>query len=76
MWLTLFKYKYEDFNLDFTDIRIYKEMVSRFAYNLFQDMVEWEPTLDVFEVPEQLLKYIVRYGLKNYGRALLPLFVN
>ena len=48
MWLTLFKYKYEDFNLDFNDIRIYKEMVNRFAFNLFQDMVEWEPTLDVF----------------------------
>ena len=73
MWLALFKYKYEDFQLDLNDIHIYKELVNKFALNLFEDMVAWEPSLDVFQVPRTISHGIALYYSKNDGLALLPL---
>ena len=50
MWLNIFKYHYDDFDLDDQDVDIYYELARQFAINMAQNMDIIQPSSHAFQV--------------------------
>ena len=48
MWLNIFKYHYDDFDLDDQDVDIYYELARQFAINMAQNMDIMRPSSHAF----------------------------